>query len=116
MRASSADVLVAADLRGIESHGVARLESYYVDGARTRHDRMADMGLPLQAEDREALEMLAAIPHAFFDDELVWGADGASYRRCPGMTGLFWNRHRNAFTPPLKPRGASCGRTQHLSA
>ena len=25
-----ADVLVAADLRGIESHGVARLESYYV--------------------------------------------------------------------------------------
>jgi len=28
--ATVADVLVAADLRGIESHGVARLESYYV--------------------------------------------------------------------------------------
>lgn len=33
-----ADVLVAADLRGIESHGVARLESYYV--SRLRSGRM----------------------------------------------------------------------------
>jgi L-2-hydroxycarboxylate dehydrogenase (NAD+) len=33
-----ADVLVAADLRGIESHGVARLESYYV--ARLRAGRI----------------------------------------------------------------------------
>jgi LDH2 family malate/lactate/ureidoglycolate dehydrogenase len=30
-----ADVLVAADLRGIESHGVARLESYYVSRIRS---------------------------------------------------------------------------------
>jgi LDH2 family malate/lactate/ureidoglycolate dehydrogenase len=29
-----ADVLVASDLRGIESHGVARLESFYVDRLR----------------------------------------------------------------------------------
>ncbi|HEY5349588.1 MAG TPA: Ldh family oxidoreductase, partial [Candidatus Lustribacter sp.] len=29
-----ADVLVLADLRGIESHGVARLESYYVSRLR----------------------------------------------------------------------------------
>src|ERR1035441_5787087 len=29
-----ADVLVASDLRGIESHGVARLESYYVSRLR----------------------------------------------------------------------------------
>jgi LDH2 family malate/lactate/ureidoglycolate dehydrogenase len=29
-----ADVLVAADLRGVESHGVARLESYYVSRLR----------------------------------------------------------------------------------
>src|SRR4030088_1645129 len=29
-----ADVLVAADMRGIESHGVARLESYYVSRIR----------------------------------------------------------------------------------
>lgn len=32
-----ADVLVAADLRGIESHGVARLESYYVGRIRSGH-------------------------------------------------------------------------------
>jgi LDH2 family malate/lactate/ureidoglycolate dehydrogenase len=30
-----ADVLVAADLRGVESHGVARLESYYVSRIRS---------------------------------------------------------------------------------
>jgi LDH2 family malate/lactate/ureidoglycolate dehydrogenase len=33
-----ADVLVAADLRGVESHGVARLESYYV--SRLRNGQM----------------------------------------------------------------------------
>ncbi|HEY0381369.1 MAG TPA: Ldh family oxidoreductase [Candidatus Elarobacter sp.] len=32
--ATVADVLVAADLRGVESHGVARLESYYVSRIR----------------------------------------------------------------------------------
>ncbi len=32
-----ADVLVAADLRGIESHGVARLDSYYVSRIRSGH-------------------------------------------------------------------------------
>lgn len=37
--ATVADVLVAADLRGIESHGVARLESYYV--SRIRADQLA---------------------------------------------------------------------------
>lgn len=36
--------------------------------------RLAEAGLPVQAADREALEMLAAIPHAFFDDEdPAWG-------------------------------------------
>lgn len=36
--------------------------------------RLAEAGLPLHAEDREALEMLAAIPHAFIDDDdLTWG-------------------------------------------
>ncbi|MBV8371113.1 MAG: Ldh family oxidoreductase [Candidatus Eremiobacteraeota bacterium] len=33
--ATVADVLVAADMRGIESHGVARLESYYVSRIRS---------------------------------------------------------------------------------
>jgi len=32
--AAVADVLIAADLRGVESHGVARLESYYVSRIR----------------------------------------------------------------------------------
>ncbi len=32
-----ADVLVTADLRGIESHGVSRLISYYVNGLRAGH-------------------------------------------------------------------------------
>jgi|SRR5579883_215507 len=36
--------------------------------------RLAEAGLPLHGDDREALEMLAAIPHAFFDDdESTWG-------------------------------------------
>lgn len=36
--------------------------------------RLAEAGLALSCAEREALEMLAAIPHAFFDDdELVWG-------------------------------------------
>ena len=36
--------------------------------------RLAEAGLALGCAEREALDMLAAIPHAFFDDdELVWG-------------------------------------------
>jgi hypothetical protein len=36
--------------------------------------RLAEADLALSAAEREALEMLAAIPHAFFDDEeFVWG-------------------------------------------
>jgi hypothetical protein len=36
--------------------------------------RLAEAGLHLHGEEREALEMLSAIPHAFFDDdELTWG-------------------------------------------
>ncbi len=35
--------------------------------------RLAEMGLPLSALDQDAVEMLAAIPHAFFDDEIISG-------------------------------------------
>ncbi|MEO6913593.1 MAG: hypothetical protein ABI182_06190 [Candidatus Baltobacteraceae bacterium] len=35
--------------------------------------RLAEMGLPLSAIDQDAVEMLAAIPHAFFDDEIISG-------------------------------------------
>ena len=41
-----ADVLVAADVRGIESHGVARLEEYYVRRIR------AGNGRPARDDDR----------------------------------------------------------------
>lgn len=54
-----ADVLVAADLRGVESHGVARLESYYVSRIRS--------------------EMLKATPHYEVvretDTSIVYDAD-----------------------------------------
>ncbi len=46
--------------------------------------RLAEAGLPLHGDDREALEMLAAIPHAFFDDdELQWGR---GWRIVPAMS------------------------------
>lgn len=36
--------------------------------------RLSEAGLPLGGDEREALDLLAAIPHAFFDDEdLQWG-------------------------------------------
>ncbi len=36
--------------------------------------RLAEADLALSGPEREALEMLAAIPHAYFDDEeFVWG-------------------------------------------
>jgi hypothetical protein len=36
--------------------------------------RLGEAGLPLHGDEREALEMLAAIPHAFFDEEdSPWG-------------------------------------------
>jgi hypothetical protein len=36
--------------------------------------RLAEAGLATAADEREALDLLAAIPHAFFDeDELQWG-------------------------------------------
>lgn len=39
--AVTADVLVLADLRGVDSHGVARLKSYYVDSIRNGFTRTA---------------------------------------------------------------------------
>lgn len=50
--------------------------AYTVDNASFFHYivRLAETGLPVHAEEREALELLAAIPHAFFDDEdESWG-------------------------------------------
>ena len=50
--------------------------------------RLSEAGLPLHGDDREALEMLAAIPHAFFDeDELTWGR---GWRVVPAATMDDW--------------------------
>ena len=50
--------------------------------------RLSEAGLPLHGDDREALEMLAAIPHAFFDeDELIWGR---GWRVVPAATMDDW--------------------------
>lgn len=35
--------------------------------------RLADAGLPLQAAERDAADILAAIPNAFVDDDESWG-------------------------------------------
>ncbi len=52
-----ADVLVAADMRGIESHGVARLESYYVSRIRNG-----------QLEARPAVETVRETPTSVLVD------------------------------------------------
>lgn len=44
--------------------------------------RLAEIGLPLRVGDREALDMLAAIPHAFFDDDEI---SGIGWRIVPAM-------------------------------
>lgn len=50
--------------------------------------RLAEAGLPLHGDDREALEMLAAIPHAFFDeDDFAWGR---GWRVVPAATMDDW--------------------------
>jgi len=53
--AITAEVLVQADLRGIESHGVARLESYYVSRLRAGTMRAA----PVVTTLRETATSLA---------------------------------------------------------
>ncbi len=35
--------------------------------------KLSEAGLNLRADERDALDLLAAIPHAFFEEELQWG-------------------------------------------
>ena len=50
--------------------------------------RLAEARLPLAADDREALEMLATIPHAFEDDdEYAWGR---GWRILPALSSDDW--------------------------
>lgn len=49
--------------------------------------RLAEVSLPLCTDDREALDMLAAIPHAFFDDDVQ---SGKGWRIVPAATMDDW--------------------------
>ena len=49
--------------------------------------RLAEMGLPLVGSDRDAIEMLANIPHAFFDDGV---ASGRGWRIVPPVSLEDW--------------------------
>jgi hypothetical protein len=51
--------------------------------------RLAELGLPLVKDDRDALDLLAAIPHAFdADDDLP--LSGVGWRVVPAQTEIDW--------------------------
>ncbi len=52
--------------------------------------RLAELGLPLGRADREALDVLNAIPHAFDPDEDVPALSGAGWRIVPAQGELDW--------------------------
>jgi hypothetical protein len=52
--------------------------------------RLTELGLPLTGPDREAVEILAAIPHAFDPDDDVPALSGAGWRIVPAQGDLDW--------------------------
>jgi hypothetical protein len=52
--------------------------------------RLAEMGLPLPRSDRDALDLLAAIPHAFDHEDDVPAMSGAGWRVVPAQGALDW--------------------------
>lgn len=52
--------------------------------------RLAELGLPLPRGDREALDLLAAIPHAFENDDEVPRLSGSGWRIVPAQGDLDW--------------------------
>ncbi|MGA7569530.1 MAG: hypothetical protein WBG27_09100 [Candidatus Aquilonibacter sp.] len=52
--------------------------------------RLTELGLPLTGLDREAVEILAAIPHAFDADDDVPALSGAGWRIVPAQGDLDW--------------------------
>jgi hypothetical protein len=52
--------------------------------------RLAEMGLPLSRADQEAVDVLAAIPHAFEAEEEVPALAGAGWRIVPAQGELDW--------------------------
>jgi hypothetical protein len=52
--------------------------------------RLAELGLSLTGSDREALDILSAIPHAFEAEEEVPRLSGAGWRIVPAQGDLDW--------------------------
>ena len=52
--------------------------------------RLAELGLPVSIADQEALDILAAIPHAFETDEDVPHVSGRGWRVVPAQGELDW--------------------------
>lgn len=52
--------------------------------------RMAELGLPLSIADQEAVDVLAAIPHAFDPEEEVPSISGRGWRVVPARGDLDW--------------------------
>ena len=52
--------------------------------------RLNELGLKLTGKDREAVEILAAIPHAFDPDDEVPAVSGAGWRIVPAQGELDW--------------------------
>jgi hypothetical protein len=52
--------------------------------------RLTELGLSLSGQDREAVDILAAIPHAFDLDEEVPLLSGAGWRIVPAQGDLDW--------------------------
>jgi hypothetical protein len=52
--------------------------------------RLAELGLSLTGSDREALDILSAIPHAFDAEEEVPRLSGAGWRIVPAQGDLDW--------------------------
>ncbi|MDE2482387.1 MAG: hypothetical protein KGN02_09380 [bacterium] len=66
--------------------------------------RLGELGLPLGGEDREALDVLSAVPHAFDANDELGMLSGAGWRVVPAQHDLDWpvleatpQRLRSAF-------------------
>jgi hypothetical protein len=52
--------------------------------------RLAELGLPLEYQDQEAVDILAAIPHAFEQEQELPRSSGRGWRIVPAQGELDW--------------------------
>ena len=52
--------------------------------------RLGELGLPLEYQDQEAVDILAAIPHAFEQEREMGRASGRGWRVVPAQNDLDW--------------------------